>query len=1013
MNLTNLHTNNSIEANRANPCPLCDSDHWCFHLSEDAVICGKTDYAPIGWVKTGEAKDGRGIFAKENRKRRSQGGLPDETEILPLRLDPKTDSPQWVTRSTVGNEFEQEIEYLYPDAETGEPLGKVVRKQWSDRRPAYGRSGRDTKEIRPWHWVEPHHPHQGEKGWWSDRGKGSKQFPLYRQAEVREAIASGSAEVVFYVAGEQAVETARQLGLTSFCNQGGEGSYTSQFVDFLSANKPKLFVICPDNDETGRKSADKLLKACIKAGIHAIAIEPTNIWADTPTKGDITDIVNSSGMDSSEIIEQLEIEISRALLVRQNEPISYESTKKPPKPAKVARELAERYRHELAWNTSLKLWYRYSAKTSGVWSEIPDESVHSVVIADLECRPDIAGSYNFTFVSHTVSLMKAYLQVHDWHETPGLIPLEDGVLELATKQLLPHSPGYRLLWCLPYAWSGRAIGCQPIQNWMLEAMKGDFSLVKVFRAYLNAIATGRTDLQRYLECIGVGGSGKGTFTRLAMALVGAENTAVTTLGQLEKNRFETAGIFGKRLLLITDSERYGGEVSVLKAITGGDPVRYERKNVQQCKAFTPTCMVIVAANEPVQSGDYTSGLERRRLTLPFTHQVKPGGRRDLEKEFKPYLPGLLTWALEMPDEEVTGLLLDTSNLVRSLAASKAEFLIETNPMAEWLDACVVLERAAKTYVGVAQRDKSSSNDNIYLFTNKWLYASYCEYSAVTGSKAVSVRRFSTLLHDLCVSQLKLTGITKSRDNKGAYFEGLAIRHEDDERDRPISFSSPPPKSGKFGEAVSLPKLFQESEKLEHPLTFTESDGLKTKSDGLVTGQTLGSDGSDGSDGLFLSSSKDKNLFESELENQQENKERDNNEICHHFHHNPSLPIVPAITEPPLALVQSVTNPSTTPDNAIAREKSAVTEGALTLQGLAAQISLIQTWAAALELIDNAAIKTGKKRGTILKKLIKCFSQCDRVRFLALLDLHVLHNPSDERALKAQSVALCVATEAET
>jgi len=36
-----------------------------------------------------------------------------------------------------------------------------------------------------------------------------------------------------------------------------------------------------------------------------------------------------------------------------------------------------------------------------------------------------------------------------------------------------------------------------------------------------------------------------------------------------------------------------------------DAVRYERKNVQQCKPFTPTCMVILASNEPVQSSDYT------------------------------------------------------------------------------------------------------------------------------------------------------------------------------------------------------------------------------------------------------------------------------------------------------------------------------------------------------------------------------------------------------------------------
>jgi putative DNA primase/helicase len=347
-----------------------------------------------------------------------------------------------------------------------------------------------------------------------------------------------------------------------------------------------------------------------------------------------------------------------------------------------------------------------------------------------------------------------------------------------------------------------------------------------------------------------------------MALVGAENTAVTTLEQLEKNRFETAGIFGKRLLLITDSERYGGEVSVLKAITGGDAVRYERKNTQQCKPFTPTCMVIVAANETVQSGDYTSGLERRRLTLPFIHQVKPEDRRDLDAEFKLYLPGLLAWALEIPEEEVTALVRNTSNTVRSLTNWKAESLIETNPMAEWLDSCIVHNSSAKTYVGVAKREKSADSPNLYQFTNKWLYSSYCEFSAATGSKAVSGRRFSPLLHDLCVNQLKLEGISKGRDNKGVYFQGLEIRIDDlhDGWPRPITGNDTPPDEPPNGGSGGSSPLYQP--KPSDGLA-AESDGIVMACDGKVMAETLASDESDGSDGNFQIQLKLKSEIESQ------------------------------------------------------------------------------------------------------------------------------------------------------
>ena len=95
------------------------------------------------------------------------------------------------------------------------------------------------------------------------------------------------------------------------------------------------------------------------------------------------------------------------------------------------------------------------------------------------------------------------------------------------------------------------------------------------RAYLLGIVTGRTDWQKYLELIGPGGTGKSTFTRLAIALVGQENVHTTTLKKLEGEKFETASIAGKRLVLINDSERYAGEVGKLKNLTGQDTLPYE------------------------------------------------------------------------------------------------------------------------------------------------------------------------------------------------------------------------------------------------------------------------------------------------------------------------------------------------------------------------------------------------------------------------------------------------------
>lgn len=965
-----------VEASRDNPCPFCGGEDWCFHLGDDAGICGRVDTPPQGYFKSATAKDGRPIFRREgSSKRQRSGGLPQPEEVLPLALNPKTDSPQWLTLSRVGTESEQQIEYFYPNAVSGAPLGKVVRKQWTDRRAVYGRDGhkKHTKLIKPEHWVKPYHPNQGNSGWWSDRGKGQDDWPLYREGETRDAIASGAAKVVFYVAGEQAVETARGLGLTAFCNQGGEGSYVQDVIDFLSTSRPRLFVIWGDNDDVGRKSAAKLLKACAKANIPAITIDPEEVWSACPEKGDIHDVVTKSGMSSEEIIKNLETEIHRALLERQTELSSSEQKgKKPPKPAAIARELAEKYRHELAWHTGIKSWYRYAAKVLGVWSELPEESLHLVIIAHLESNPVISGQYNFSFVAHIGSLMRAYLQTHEWNQAAGLIPLRDGVLELPSKKLLPHAPGYRFLWALPYKWADRGIGCQPIQSWLLEAMRGDRTLVEVLRGYLNAVVTGRVDLQRYLECIGPGGSGKGTYTRLAMELIGTENVAVTSLQQLEGNRFETAAIFGKKLLLITDSERYGGEVSVLKAVTGGDPVRFERKNVQQTRPFTPSCMVILASNEPIQSSDYTSGLERRRLTVPFAHQVKPDERRDLNAEFEPYLPGLLEWVLAMPDSRVTELVRNTSSSVRSLAVYKAEMLLANNPIAEWIDQCLAHSPNAKTYVGLAKRDKSFDSINTYLNTDRWLYASYAEYSLAIGNKTVSGRRFSNLINDLCVNQLKLGGIRKGRDERGSYFEGLSIRQDGDPSPRIISGDNspppPPPSTGGGGGAPgpNPPK--------------NNPDGNLMATDGNLTAETRVADGSDASDGKS-----NLDVISCEFSNESDQK---TNLI-------PEREIPPPNPSGTDAIQQQQDfQPSADPSACHQVPSVAVKHDIPTIADVTQRILLCATWVQVVEVLDVAGKATAKGRPDVLRIVANCMTPEQRPHLTNVLSTHLQRNGAD-------------------
>ena len=233
----------------------------------------------------------------------------------------------------------------------------------------------------------------------------------------------------------------------------------------------------------------------------------------------------------------------------------------------VVEQLVEQYRKSYIFAHEIKKWMQYKATEDGIWSEIPDERMHQSLQEDLQSF--YPNGYEWRRVTGAENMLKSYLH-RDYPVLPlNLLPYTNGILDTSSMTFHPHEASRYCTWTLGYPYVEGA-GCQPVIDWLFEAMQGDAWCVKVVQAFFNAILKRRVDLQVYLECIGPGGTGKGTTTRLAMALVGPRNVKPTELVQLESNRFELSQIKGKRLVIITDEDRYGGGVSNLKKLIGQD-----------------------------------------------------------------------------------------------------------------------------------------------------------------------------------------------------------------------------------------------------------------------------------------------------------------------------------------------------------------------------------------------------------------------------------------------------------
>ena len=275
-----------------------------------------------------------------------------------------------------------------------------------------------------------------------------------------------------------------------------------------------------------------------------------------------------------------------------------------------------------------------------------------------------------------------------------------------------------------------------------------------------------SDIQKFVEIVGPGKSGKSTYSNLAHALVGDTNAIISQLDHLEKSRFETANLYKKKLLLFNDVERYGGSVSVLKAITGRDLIRNERKfQSGALKPFKFNGLVMITANEPIQTTDPTSGLARRRLTIPFDRPFTGSSAQqrtliDMDDGGNPFgdfatlLPGLVNWVLDMPELEMREYLMETNKKVPFFAKHHKEQILKSNQIMDWMDHCLIFDPGNSAPVGLAKNSQPGSS-NVYMSWDKWLYASYCEFSRGSNSNILGRSRFETLLMDVCVHQLRL------------------------------------------------------------------------------------------------------------------------------------------------------------------------------------------------------------------------------------------------------------------
>lgn len=229
------------------------------------------------------------------------------------------------------------------------------------------------------------------------------------------------------------------------------------------------------------------------------------------------------------------------------------------------------------------------------------------------------------------------------------IACANGFLELPGRRLVEFAPVQRRRNKLAVSYDADATAPKFMRDLLESALDGDD--IDVLKRWSGQAVRGENAAQKMLVLTGTAGGGKGTVVRVITGIIGQRNVGSLRPSHLAE-RFELGRLLGRSLL-------YGADVpedflnckgaSVLKALTGGDPVTLEFKGSNARPEIICRFNVLATCNSRLSvrlEGDEEAW--RRRLAIIEYAKSKPQNViHDLSEQLlKDEGPGILNWMLD-------------------------------------------------------------------------------------------------------------------------------------------------------------------------------------------------------------------------------------------------------------------------------------------------------------------------------------------------------------------------------
>lgn len=278
--------------------------------------------------------------------------------------------------------------------------------------------------------------------------------------------------------------------------------------------------------------------------------------------------------------------------------------------------------------------------------------------------------------------------------------LANGLLDLDTLRLLPHSREHIITYCLPYAYDSKA-DCPRWKQFVREVLvkedgrTPDEEVILLMQELMAYSLTNATNHQVMIWLAGEGSNGKSVLVGIMQRLLGtlARSVNFHTLGT--PGNYDLANMVGTRVMFSVEAER-GQRIQegLIKKLVDGESIS-ARQIYAPSFMLTNVGKIWWAMNHMPSINDTSHSIWRRLMLIVF-HRTFSESEKDifLMQKLEAELSGILNWCID-------GLirLRSQGHFSKSVAVAQAtaEYANDSNVVREWMtEQCIASDNPITT-----------------------------------------------------------------------------------------------------------------------------------------------------------------------------------------------------------------------------------------------------------------------------------------------------------------------------